>query len=276
MFFYERAPDDADDVIFHPDLGDEVSRKWYEEIEHWSFKNGTAKRDRGAHVHTGFFTAMIWRGVTRFGIGFCEFNGHLYIVARYYPHPNMPDEFIENVTNVKEVTEMYKGSELAVKTYDDNEVITLFELKADNPPGPNNLPAKAGQCVRPSLKHSIKHKDWYDFRKREGDYTEPPLRTVTGQAYEKGPPALSAYLNNKFGRISSSILRPVRPQYLFYRSHAKHDGKLVDELTYKRGAIIKYLGLTISGRVHYKYEGWGLSVIIRTSVTLSIMECNLQ
>ena len=258
-------------MIFHPDLGDEVSRKWYEEIEHWSFKNGAAKRDSPPHVHTGFFTAMIWSGVTHFGIGFCEFNGHLYIVARYYPHPNMPGEFIDNITNLKEVTDMYKGSELEVKTYDENEIITLFELKADNPKGPNSLPAKAGECVRPSLKHGIKHKDWDDFKKRQGDYTEPSLLTVQGQVYEKGPPALGAYLNNKFGRVSSSILRPVRPQYHFYRTHAKHDGKLVDELTYKRGAIIKYLGLTINGRVHYQYEGWWwLSRMLKTSCSPAI------
>ena len=258
LYMYEKKKNDEDgDVLFDPDMGDEVARMWYKEIEHWSFRKGEPKKDSPPGVHTGFFTAMIWRGVTNFGIGHCEFNGKLYIVARYYPHPNMPGEFLENISPPKEVTQMFKGNELSVRSYAEDEIITLLELKSDCKT-PGKLIGKSGDCIRPSLKHSIKFKDWDDFKENKGEYWTPPTvhkrQDKSTYQIDKGPPLIAAYFNNKFGRISSSILRPVRPQYEFYRPNLKHDGKLVDELTYKRGDLIKFLGLTITGRVHYQYE----------------------
>ena len=40
---------------------------------------------------------MIWRDTRKFGIGFSEFQGKLFIVARYFPHPNGHGQFKENV-----------------------------------------------------------------------------------------------------------------------------------------------------------------------------------
>ena len=202
---------------------------------------------------------MVWRAVTHFGIGHCEFNGKLYIVARYYPHPNMPTEFLDNIFPLKEMTEMYKGTELKSRKHSEDEIVTLLELKADNEDRAGYLQVKAGQCIRPSLKYGIKFKDWDDFRYRNGEYADEDQQQERtngkkGPPIFKGPPLIGAYFNNKFGKVSASILKPVKPQYVFYKAEQKHDGKLVDELTFKRGAVIKYLGLTISGRTHHYYE----------------------
>lgn len=85
------------DVIFCPDLGDAVSQKWYQEIDHWSFKNHDRKDTSPPKAHIGYFTAMLWKETRKFGIGFGEENGKLFIVARYFPHPNAKGQFKENV-----------------------------------------------------------------------------------------------------------------------------------------------------------------------------------
>ena len=143
-------------MIFHPDLGDEVSRRWYEEIEHWSFRTHSRKETSPSNAHTGYFTAMLWRDTTRFGIGLSEYRGKLFIVARYYPHPNTIGEFEDNVQPLKDINDMYDGKSMQAKTYDTEDIITLFELKANNVKRPGYLNIRAGECFRPAIKCSIK------------------------------------------------------------------------------------------------------------------------
>ena len=102
------------DVIFVPELGDLVSQKWYSEIEHWSFRTHGPKETSPPNVHTGYFSAMLWRSTTRFGIGLSEHNGMLFIVARYYPHPNSKGEFEKNVLPLKDINDMYDGTSMEV------------------------------------------------------------------------------------------------------------------------------------------------------------------
>merc|ERR1712227_980750 len=52
LHLYEQSLDDDEDVLFHPDLGDDVVKQWYKEIDHWSFKHGSPKRDSPPNVHT--------------------------------------------------------------------------------------------------------------------------------------------------------------------------------------------------------------------------------
>ena len=89
-----------------------MSRKWYAEIEHWSFRTHTRKETSPPNAHTGYFTAMLWRETTRFGIGLSEYKGKLFIVARYYPHPNTIGEFEENVQPLKDINDMYDGKSM--------------------------------------------------------------------------------------------------------------------------------------------------------------------
>ena len=110
------------DVLFHPDLGDEVSRKWYQEIEHWSFRSHGPKETSPPNVHVGYFSAMMWRSTTRFGIGLSEHNGKLFIVARYYPHPNTQGEFEDNVMPLKDINDMFDGE--SMKASDFNTILT--------------------------------------------------------------------------------------------------------------------------------------------------------
>ena len=102
------------DVIFHPELGDTVSQKWYSEIEHWSFRTHGLKETSPPNAHVGYFSAMLWRSTTRFGIGLSEHNGMLFIVARYYPHPNTIGEFEKNVMPLKDINDMYDGTSMKV------------------------------------------------------------------------------------------------------------------------------------------------------------------
>ena len=55
---------------------------------------------------------MLWRETTRFGIGLSEYKGKLFIVARYYPHPNTIGEFEENVQPLKDINDMYDGKSM--------------------------------------------------------------------------------------------------------------------------------------------------------------------
>ena len=48
---YDSFFSDDDDVIFHPDLGDDVSQKWYDEIQHWSFKTNTSKSSSNGFIN---------------------------------------------------------------------------------------------------------------------------------------------------------------------------------------------------------------------------------
>ena len=48
------------------------------------------------------------------------------------------------------------------KTYDNEDIITLFELKANNVKRPGYLNIRAGECFRPAIKCSIK--DFIEIR----------------------------------------------------------------------------------------------------------------
>ena len=56
------------------------------------------------------------------------------------------------------------------------------------------------------------------------------------------------YFGNQFGKVPCNIVRPVRPQYTFYKALQGFKGKYIDELTYKEKDLIKDLGIRISGK----------------------------
>ena len=58
---------------------------------------------------------------------------------------------------------------------------------------------------------------------------------------------MAGYFENQFGKVPCNIVRPVRPQYTFFKALAEFKGKYIDELTYKEEDLIKYLGITIKG-----------------------------
>lgn len=62
-----------------------------------------------------------------------------------------------------------------------------------------------------------------------------------------GPPALAGYFENQFGKVPCNIVRPVRPQYTFFKALVGFEGKYIDELTYKEEDLIKDLGIRIAG-----------------------------
>ena len=108
---------------------------------------------------------------------------------------------------------------------------------------------------RPSLKCSIKFKDWDDFKARKGDYYKEYTSAIKNKNPKSnfGPPIIAGYFGDDFGKVPCNIVRPVRPQYQFYKALKRFEGKYIDELSYKVGDLIKYLGIELQGRIHNYY-----------------------
>ncbi|XP_044517021.1 Golgi-associated plant pathogenesis-related protein 1 isoform X1 [Gracilinanus agilis] len=78
--------------------GHEVADRWYSEIRNYDYKSP------GFTPESGHFTAMIWKGTKKMGVGKASANdGSSYVVARYFPAGNIvnPGLFEENVPRPK-------------------------------------------------------------------------------------------------------------------------------------------------------------------------------
>ncbi|KAH8344415.1 hypothetical protein KR084_011255, partial [Drosophila pseudotakahashii] len=65
---------------------------WYDEIEDYNFDNPQFS------MGTGHFTALVWKGAKKLGIGQAkDKQGRYWVVARYYPPVNVHGRFQENV-----------------------------------------------------------------------------------------------------------------------------------------------------------------------------------
>ena len=63
---------------------------------------------------------------------------------------------------------------------------------------------------------------------------------------------MAGYFENQFGKVPCNIVRPVRPQYTFFKALRNFEGKYIDELTYKEDDLIKDLGIRIAGTGSYE------------------------
>jgi hypothetical protein len=75
---------------------------WYDEVKNYDFA-----RPEGPHSGvTGHFTALVWKGTTRLGVGRVSGQGpqwwETFIVANFYPAGNMSGEFAANVSAAKD------------------------------------------------------------------------------------------------------------------------------------------------------------------------------
>jgi uncharacterized protein YkwD len=71
---------------------------WYDEVKNYNFNN-----PEGPHSGvTGHFTALVWKGTTKLGVGRVAGQGsewwETFIVANFYPAGNMTGEFQANVS----------------------------------------------------------------------------------------------------------------------------------------------------------------------------------
>lgn len=74
------------------------SNSWYAENVYYNYATGLPMKGKT----TGHFTAMIWRGVRSVGFGYAAGPGPnnrqtIYVVAHYYPTPNIAGQFTKNV-----------------------------------------------------------------------------------------------------------------------------------------------------------------------------------
>ncbi|XP_043545983.1 GLI pathogenesis-related 2, like [Chiloscyllium plagiosum] len=78
--------------------GKEVSERWYSEMKNYNFNCP------GFSSGTGHFTAMIWKGSRKLGVGKASASdGSTFVVARYFPAGNITNRgyFEENVLPLK-------------------------------------------------------------------------------------------------------------------------------------------------------------------------------
>ncbi|GCC25056.1 hypothetical protein chiPu_0003461 [Chiloscyllium punctatum] len=76
----------------------EVSERWYSEMKNYNFNCP------GFSSGTGHFTAMIWKGSRKLGVGKASASdGSTFVVARYFPAGNITNRgyFEENVLPLK-------------------------------------------------------------------------------------------------------------------------------------------------------------------------------
>jgi glioma pathogenesis-related protein 2 len=71
---------------------------WYSEVSNYNFN-----QPEGPHPGvTGHFTALVWKGTTKLGVGRVAGQGdqwwETYIVANFYPAGNMSGRFQQNVS----------------------------------------------------------------------------------------------------------------------------------------------------------------------------------
>lgn len=72
--------------------GNEASKQWYEEIEHYNYGKPEFS------IKTGNFTQLVWKNTKEVGFGVAvASNGYFYAVAYYYPPGNIISEFRNNV-----------------------------------------------------------------------------------------------------------------------------------------------------------------------------------
>ncbi|EDV48050.2 uncharacterized protein Dere_GG13534 [Drosophila erecta] len=65
---------------------------WYNEIKSYDFEKGQFS------MHTGHFTALVWKNAKKMGFGQAtDARGYYWVVARYYPPVNVNGQFKENV-----------------------------------------------------------------------------------------------------------------------------------------------------------------------------------
>ncbi|XP_037730327.1 Golgi-associated plant pathogenesis-related protein 1 [Drosophila subpulchrella] len=65
---------------------------WYDEIKLYDFDNP------GFSMETGHFTALVWKGAKKLGIGQAtDKKGYFWVVGRYYPPTNVNGLFKEHV-----------------------------------------------------------------------------------------------------------------------------------------------------------------------------------
>jgi hypothetical protein len=81
----------------YPSAGASVS--WYSEVEYYNYQ--TFKTTTPGQA-VGHFTAMVWKATTSAGFGYAlvpEDGGYaMYVVANYYPTPNVQGLYASNVT----------------------------------------------------------------------------------------------------------------------------------------------------------------------------------
>ncbi|MFF5078477.1 CAP family protein [Actinoplanes sp. NPDC000266] len=75
-----------------------ATSQWYGEVKDFNFKN-----PEGPHGGvTGHFTALVWKGTTKLGVGRVAGQGskwfETFIVANFYPAGNMIGDFAANVS----------------------------------------------------------------------------------------------------------------------------------------------------------------------------------
>lgn len=82
---------------------------WYDEVQYYNFETASSVDPSDPAKQVYHFTAQIWRGVTSVGFGFAGgprervHEGvpvrvvELYVVAIYYPTPNIIGLFPQNV-----------------------------------------------------------------------------------------------------------------------------------------------------------------------------------
>lgn len=84
--------------------GEEATRHWYNEREHFTFS------DPRVDVDTQAFTQVIWKDTKTLGMGAAKDDdtGELYVVALYYPKGNNEGTLRENIqSDGKEHTDVY-------------------------------------------------------------------------------------------------------------------------------------------------------------------------
>lgn len=92
---------------FEP-TGYEVTKSWYDEVSNYDFQKATFSAD------TGHFTAVIWAGSRRMGIGVGRSAvGNYYVVAYYDPPGNVIGSFALNVKPPRKPEINVKASKVA-------------------------------------------------------------------------------------------------------------------------------------------------------------------
>ncbi|XP_035700840.1 protein PRY1-like [Folsomia candida] len=102
---------------------------WYDEIKLYSFSSP------GFSMSTGHFKAMVWKGVTKFGVGCWEGNGCIVVAGCYKPHANMQGQFSSNVLPYREVDDTDEEEE-------DEESDKEKSKQLENVASPNSIKSK--------------------------------------------------------------------------------------------------------------------------------------
>uniref|UniRef100_A0A4W5LIA9 Golgi-associated plant pathogenesis-related protein 1 n=1 Tax=Hucho hucho TaxID=62062 RepID=A0A4W5LIA9_9TELE len=80
-------------------IGKDVADRWYDEVKQYNFNRP------GFSSGTGHFTAMVWKGSKKLGVGKASApDGSSFVVARYFPAGNITNQghFDNNVLPPKD------------------------------------------------------------------------------------------------------------------------------------------------------------------------------